>query len=86
MTSPAPTPQYTTEEVAWQTLRAALVVATITPGPVPYVPFGTPSNLAVPIDDAYNAGILTGSGIDTECTLIELPNTLALQQCQRIYY
>ena len=61
-------------------------MATITPGPISCVPFGTPSNLAVPIDDAYNAGLRTGSGIDTEYTLTELPKTLAPQECQGINY
>ena len=83
----APGPiQYTVQERSWRTLRDALKVATIPLDPLPYVPYGTPPELAKHIDAAYNAGILTGVGRNTSYEIVTLPNTSAAMECQRKYF
>ena len=83
----APGPiQYTIQERTWRTLRDALKVATIPLDPLPYVPYGTPPELATHIDAAYNAGILTGVGRNTPYDIVTLPNTSAAMECQRKYF
>ena len=78
--------QYTVQEQTWRTLRDALKVATIPLDPLPYVPYGTPPELAPHIDAAYNAGILTGIGRNTSYDIVTLPNTSAAMQCQHKYF
>ena len=54
--------------------------------PLPYIPYGTPPELATHIDAAYNAGIFTGVGRNTSYDIVTLPNTSAAMECQRKYF
>ena len=54
--------------------------------PLPYVPYGTPPELAIHIDAAYDAGILTGVRRNTSYGIVTLPNTSADMECQRKYF
>ena len=53
---------------------------------MPYIPHGTPHSLATHIDNAYNAGVLTGVGDPTQYEYVNLENTTAPVECQRRYH
>ena len=79
---------YTEEEERWIRLRDSL-------DPVQHLPLDItsafyPSNTSVhilpAIDEAFNAGLMTGTGVSTNFTFVNLPRSSAGMHCQRLYY
>ena len=87
--APAPAlPPYTEEEERWIRLRNSL-------DPVQHLSLDInsafyPSNTSVhilpAIDEAFNAGLITGTGISTKFTCVNLPRFSAGMHCQPLYY
>ena len=85
--APAP-PPYTEEEQRWIRLRDSI-------DPVQHLPLDInsafyPNNKSVhilpAIDEAFNAGLMTGTGVPTSFNFVNLPRSSAGMHCQRLYY
>ena len=83
----APLP-YTEEEQRWIRLRDSI-------DPVQHLPLDInsafyPNNTSVhilpAIDEAFNAGLMTGTGVSTSFNFVNLPRSSAGIHCQRLYY
>ena len=79
-------PPYTEEEERWIGLRDSL-------DPVQHLPLDInsafyPSNTSVhifpAIDEAFNAGLMTGTGVSTNFTFVNLPRSSAGMHCQSL--
>ena len=86
-TAPALLP-YTEEEERWIRLRDSL-------DPVQHLPLDInsafyPSNTSVhilpAIDEAFHAGLMTGTGVLPNFTFVNLPRSSPGMHCQRLYY
>ena len=87
--APAPTlPPYTEEEDRWIRLRDSL-------DPIQHLPLDInsafyPTNTSVHIlpagDEAFNAGLMTGTGVPTTFNYVNLPRSSAGMHCQCLYY
>ena len=87
--APAPAlPPYTEEEERWIRLRESL-------DPVQHLPLDInsafyPTNTSVHIlpaaHEAFNAGLMTGTGVPTTFNYVNLPSSSAGMHCQRLYY
>ena len=85
--TPAPLP-YTEKEQRWIRLRDSI-------DPVQHLPLDInsafyPNNTSVHIlpavDEAFNAGLMTGTGVPTSFNFVNLPRSSAGMHCQRLYY
>ena len=87
--APAPTlPPYTEEEARWIRLRDSL-------DPILHLPLDInsalyPTNISVHIlpavDESLNVGLMTGTGVPTTFTYVNLPRSSAGMHYQRLYY
>ena len=87
--APAPVlPPYTEEEERWIRLRDSL-------DPVQHLPLDINSafyptynsvHLLPAVDEAFNAGLMTGTGVPTTFNYVNLLRSSAGMHCQRLYY
>ena len=87
--TPAPAlPPYTEEEERWIRLRDSL-------DPVQHLtldinsafyPTNTSVHILPAVDEAFNAGLMTGTGVPTTFNYVNLPRSSAGMHCQRLYY
>ena len=84
--APAP-PSYTQEEQRWIRLRDSI-------DPIQHLPLDNnsafyPSYISYhrlpTIDEAFNAGLITVTGVFTNITFVNLPRSSAGMHCQRLY-
>ena len=85
--APAP-PPYTEEEQRWIRLRDSI-------DPVQHLPLDinsafyhnkTSVHILPAIDEAFNARLMTGTGVPTSFSFVNLPRSSAGMHCQRLYY
>ena len=87
--APAPTlPPYQEEEARWIRLRDCL-------DPIQHLPLdinsafyatNTSVHILPAVDEAFNAGLMTGTGVPTTFNYVNLPRSSAGMHCQRLYY
>ena len=84
---PAP-PPYTEEEERWIRLRNSLDPVQHLPLDInsAFYPCNTSVHILPAIDEAFNAGLMTGTGVSTNFTFVTLPRSSAGMHCQRLYY
>ena len=82
--SPAPAPQQPTNQQKWHALLSHLLTNPIPPGhDTAPIPAGTHFDIHAPIHEAFNAGLLSGTGAPTTYTDITI---LEAVDCQRRYF
>ena len=87
--APAPTlPSYTEEEERWIRLRDSLDPTQHLPLDInsAFYPTNTSVHILPAVDEAFNAGLMTGTGVPTTFNYVNLPRSSAGMHCQRLYY
>ena len=87
--APAPTlPPYTDEEERWIRLRDSLDPTQHLPLDInsAFYPTNTFVHILPAVDEAFNAGLMTGTGVPTTFNYVKLPRSSAGMHCQRLYY
>ena len=85
----APTlPPYTEEEERWIRLRDSLDPTQHLPLDInsAFYPTNTSVHILPAVDEAFNAGLMTGTGVPTTFNYVNLPRSSAGMHCQRLYY
>ena len=85
--APAPLP-YTEEEQRWIRLRDSIDPVQHLPLDInsAFYPTNTSVHILPAIDEAFNAGLMTGTGVSTNFNFVNLPRSSAGMHCQRLYY
>ena len=85
--APAP-PPYTEEEQRWIRLRDSIDPVQHLPLDInsAFYPTNTSVHILPAIDEAFNAGLMTGTGVSTNFNFVNLPRSSARMHCQRLYY
>ena len=87
--APAPAlPTYTEEEERWIRLRDSLDPVQHLPLDInsAFYPTTTSVHILPAVDEAFNAGLMTGTGVPTTFNYVNLPRSSAGMHCQRLYY
>ena len=87
--APAPTPPpYTEEEERWIRLRDSLDPTQHLPLDInsAFYPTNTYVHILPAVDEAFNAGLMIGTGVPTTFNYVKLPCSSAGMHCQRLYY
>ena len=87
--APAPTlPPCPEEDERWIRLRDLLDPTQRLPLDInsTFYPTNTSVHILPAIDEAFNAGLMTGTGIPTTFNYVNLPRSSAGMHCQRLYY
>ena len=86
-TAPAP-PPYMEEEQRWIRLRDSLDPVQHLPLDInfPFYPTNTSVHILPAIDEAFNTGLMTGTGVSTNFNFMKLPRSSVGMHCQRLYY
>ena len=87
--APAPTPPpYTEEEERWIRLRDSLDPTQHLPLDInsAFYPTNTSVHILPAVDEAFNTGLMTGTGVPTTFNYVNLPRSSAGIHCQRLYY
>ena len=86
--APAPAlPPYTKEEERWIRLRDSLYPVQHLPLDInsAFYPTNTSVHILPAVDEGFNAGLMTGSGVPTTFNYVNLPRSSAGRHCQRLY-
>ena len=87
--APAPTlPPYTEEEERWIRRRDSFDPVQHLPPDInsAFYPTNTSVHILPAVDEAFNAGLMTGTGVPTTFNYVNLPRSSAGMHCQRLYY
>ena len=87
--APAPTlPPYTEEEERWIRLRDSLDPTQHLPLDInsAFYPTNTSVHIHPAVDEAFNAGLMTGTGVPTTFNYVNLPRSSDGMHCQRLSY
>ena len=87
--APAPTlPPYTEGEERWIRLHDSLDPVQHLPLDInsAFYPTNTSVHILSDVDEAFNAGLMTGTGVPTTFNYVNLPRSSAGMHCQRLFY
>ena len=81
-------PPYTEEEERWIRLRDSLDPVQHLPLDInsAFYPTNTSVHILPAVDEAFNAGLMTGTGVPTTFNYVNLPRSSAGMHCQYLYY
>ena len=81
-------PSYTEEEERWIRLRDSLDPVQHLPLDInsAFYPTNTSVHILPAVDEAFNAGLMTGTGVPTTFNYVNLPRSSAGMHCQYLYY
>ena len=81
-------PRYTEEEQRWIWLQNSIDPTQHLPLYInsAFYPSNTSVHILPAIDEAFNAGLMTGTGVPTNFTFVNLPHSSVAMHCQRLYY